>query len=68
MARVECKVDYEEMEGEYSRVEGTVVTCTKCGHQVRSYGIKRVSVRRCLILMRKQCPRGEKNKYVREDA
>lgn len=61
--QVECEVNYYEDETP-ARVE---VTCSKCGHTVESFGTSDASVRRCLALLREECPLGENNFYVDED-
>ena len=45
-------------------IPGIEATCTKCGHTTESYGQESVSIRRCLVLLREECPRNEKNYYV----
>lgn len=43
----------------------------KCGvsfrHETQSFGTSEASVRRCLALMREECPNGENNFYIAED-
>lgn len=67
MARVECEVEYEDLEGEYTDVPGVVVTCLRCDHCEESFGQTERSIRRCLLLMRENCPHGENNFYVEEE-
>ena len=45
-------------------VEGVEATCRKCGHVTESFGTDEPSIRRCLALMREECPRGQWNFYV----
>lgn len=60
--RVECDIDVEASgPGDPGR---TTAGCTRCGHQVESAGDQEVSERRCLALMREECPRGAGNFYV----
>lgn len=47
---------------------GVQATCSQCQHQVEAYGTGDASRRRCLALMREECPEGEENWYVDEDA
>jgi len=61
MARVYCDVDYTEDEDGKPMV---MVTCQECGHFTESYGHGPASVRRCLALLREECPEGKKNFYV----
>ena len=43
------------------------MTCTKCGEQTESFGQRGRSLRRCLVLMKEECPRGEENYYKTEE-
>jgi hypothetical protein len=62
--RVEAEVNEEELEGDYGPVDGVVATCTRCDHTTESFGTSDASIRRCLVLLREECPRGERNYYV----
>ena len=65
--RVECVVEYIELEGDYGNdVPSVEATCTRCGHVTQSYGDSSASVGRCLALMKEECPLGESNWYVEE--
>lgn len=44
--------------------EAVKATCGKCGHVTDSYGTGESSIKRCLILLRKECPMREANFYV----
>ena len=56
-ARVACDVVPVYLENENGReVEGVVATCSRCGHETESYGTGAASVRRCLALLRVECP------------
>jgi hypothetical protein len=48
-------------------VESVEATCSKCGHVTESFGVDSPSVRRCLALMREECPKGQWNFYVSDD-
>lgn len=62
-----CKVEYVELKNDDGRlVDGVELTCNRCGHVTESYGDGRESIRRCLALMKEECPRGESNWYVEE--
>ena len=66
--KVPCAVSYDELENENGYpVDGVVVTCSRCGHHTESFGTGGASVRRCLALLREECPRGEGNFYVAEE-
>lgn len=64
--RVECRTWTDMGENDDGAdVECTYVKCSLCGHQTTSYGTSDGSLKRCLLLMRKECPRGENNFYVK---
>lgn len=54
--------DIENDRGGYT--PGVVADCTRCDHQTTSFGESEASVRRCLALLREECPNGEENFYV----
>jgi hypothetical protein len=63
--RVECEVEYTELDGSHGQeVPGVIVSCTRCSHSEQSFGQGEASVRRCLALLRENCPNGEENFYV----
>lgn len=62
MARVACEVSETE-EREQPAVSAE---CSRCGHTTTSLGTTERSVKRCLALMRDECPRDERNFYVEE--
>lgn len=67
--RVACAVDEIERENEEGwPVPAVVVICRRCSYETRSFGTTARSVRRCLAMMYRGCPNGEKNLYVSEDA
>jgi hypothetical protein len=65
--RVEAVVYEEELEGDNGPVEGVIARCTRCDHETESFGTHEGSIKRCLVLLREECPRGERNFYVDED-
>jgi len=66
--KVECEIEEDDVENEGGRlIDGVVATCSRCGHTTESCGTSDASVRRCLVLMREECPQGENNFYVVED-
>jgi hypothetical protein len=72
--RVRCAIDDVELEGDLIvregspvMVDGVCATCSRCGHETESYGRSERSVRRCLVLLREECPMGESNFYVADD-
>lgn len=65
MAEIECELDYVTLENDRgNEVDGVRVTCPECGHETESYGTGAASVRRCLALLREECPEGKKNFYI----
>lgn len=66
--QVECEVDYHEIEGDYGPVDSVTVTCSRCGHEVSSFGDGGASIRRCLAVLNEECPKGENNFYFCEEA
>lgn len=64
--RVECEVTETELEGDYGTVDGVTAECSACRHETESFGTSEASVRRCLVLMRDECPIGEDNYYAEE--
>lgn len=66
--RVECSVEETTLMSETGDdVPSVVVTCHRCGHSTESFGTGERSIRRCLVLLREECPEGEENFYVDED-
>lgn len=65
--RVACSVDETELENDEGRpVDGVEVTCSRCQHSTESFGTGPASVRRCMALLREECPNGEENFYYAE--
>jgi hypothetical protein len=66
--RIGCEIDYTTLVNDDGYdVDGVTVACSRCGHQTESFGQSERSIKRCLVLMREECPKGENNFYV-EDA
>ena len=65
MKSVMCAVLDVELDDDYgTRSKGkVVVTCSRCTHKTESLGTSERSVRRCLALMREECPKDERNYY-----
>ena len=63
--KVNVKVKEVDLDGDYGRsVAGVWALCPRCGHETESFGVDEPSYKRCMALMRKQCPRGENNFYA----
>ena len=66
--KVTCEIQEKTFVGETGRpIPGIRAHCTRCGHETESYGTSHVSIRRCLYLMRAECPEDEHNYYINED-
>ncbi len=65
--RVLCEVDTVDLEGDHGDVEGVQVTCSRCDHCTESFGTSDASIRRCLALLREECPNEENNYYYADD-
>jgi hypothetical protein len=65
--KVTAIIEETMLEGDYGEVEGIGATCSRCDHITESFGTTGSSRRRCLALLREECPRGESNFYVAED-
>jgi len=71
MARIDVSIeDVDDVEDEDTGEtrSGVRATCGDCGFQTESFGQGDGSRRRCLALMRRDCPEGQANYYVDEDA
>ncbi len=66
--RVECEVVQVELENDDGvPIDGVCATCSRCEHETHSFGTGEASVKRCLALLREECPNGESNFYVEAD-
>ena len=66
--KVACEIEERDLENEDGReIQGVAATCSRCGHETESFGTGEASVRRCLVLLREECLKGERNFYVAED-
>ena len=63
--RVECSVDY--CDRSFDEPPYVVATCSRCGHETKSFGHREASVIRALALLREECPEGQENFYVTDD-
>lgn len=64
--RVECTVEEKQLDGERGPIDGVEVTCGRCGHTEESCGTSDRSIKRCLVLLRENCPEGWANYYFAE--
>jgi hypothetical protein len=65
VAKVQVDVEEVELENDCGvMIEGIKVTCGRCGHEVEVFGTSDASVKRGCVMLRDECPRGERNFYV----
>lgn len=65
MDQIKCTVSEVTLENDGGiEVDSVQATCTKCDHTTQSFGTGEGSRKRCLVLMREECPQGEENFYV----
>jgi hypothetical protein len=65
--KVQCHVEELELEGDRGMVPSVELTCSRCDHKTESYGTSGASIRRCLAMMREECPYKEENYYVADE-
>jgi hypothetical protein len=65
--QVTAIIEEVELEGDYGPIDSVEAACTRCGHVTESFGTSEASIRRCLVLLREECPNGESNFYVAEE-
>lgn len=67
MGKIYCEIQEETLENDDGfEVEGVRAICSKCGHETESFGTEENSIKRCLVLLREECPEKENNFYVQE--
>ena len=49
-------------------IPSVMATCTRCEKTAESHGTGSASIRRCLVLLREECPRDESNYYIARGA
>lgn len=63
--RVEVSIEEVVLQSEEGRdVDGVCARCSRCDHETESFGTSEKSVKRCLVLLREECPNDENNFYV----
>ena len=66
--RVTCDIEETTLTNDEGYdVDSIEATCGQCGHVTESFSVDEPSIRRCLALMREECPRGQWNFYVGSD-
>ncbi len=67
MSKIFCEVEYSTDENDEGvEVDCVIVTCSKCGHQVQSWGDSDQSIKRSCAVMSEECPESESNFYEAE--
>jgi hypothetical protein len=62
---VNCEVQEVTLYSQTGRpISGVRVVCSRCEHEAETFGTGQASVRRCLALLREECPTEEDNYYV----
>lgn len=68
MSRVKCQITKATLTNDDGRdVDGVIAYCNRCGHETESFGTSESSIKRCLVLMREECPLTQGNFYIAED-
>ena len=63
--RVPVEIEEVVLQSEEGRdVDGVIARCSRCDHETESFGTSDRSIKRCLALLREECPEGEDNFYV----
>ena len=64
---VHCSIEEVTLTNERGKqVPGVRCECLHCGHTTESFGTGDGSRKRCLVLMREECPDDEENFYVED--
>jgi hypothetical protein len=63
--KIRCEIRETTLENEEGfDVQSVCATCPRCGHETESFGTSERSVKRCLVLMREECPKRSHAFYV----
>ena len=66
--RVNAVIQETTLTNDYGHdIDGVEATCCRCGHTTESFGNGENARRRCLALLREECPNCENNFYVEAD-
>jgi hypothetical protein len=65
IVKVYCDIEEITLENENGRdIPSLQAVCSRCDQRTESFGTGERSRRRCLVLLREECPEGESNFYV----
>lgn len=68
MSRIRVEIAEVTLENDAGfEVDSVQATCSECDHQTESFGTSDASIKRCLVLLREECPLGQDNFYVADD-
>lgn len=66
--KVPCEIRLVELDGDGgATVESVEATCPECDHCETAYGTGEASVKRALVMLRENCPRGMSNFYFQDE-
>jgi len=65
--QVPCIAEVVKVKGAHGPVDGTQVTCLRCGNTVTSFGTSARSAERCLAILHNSCPKREDNFYYESE-
>lgn len=63
LPEVVCTLENCTIDNGTGPVKSVRAVCPKCGHEEESFGRGEASVRRCLVMLNRNCPNFEKNYY-----
>lgn len=65
--RVKVEIEEITLEGDHGPVDSVCARCSRCDHETESFGTGEASVKRCLALLRDECPKDENNFYQADE-
>jgi hypothetical protein len=65
---VQCDIEHVEIKNDDGiPIDGVCATCSLCKHEVESFGTSTASARRCLAIMRQECPHDASHHFYTAD-
>ena len=61
--KISVQIFEEDVEGDYSTVDGLRVVFERCGHEIEVCGTSDASARYAAVKLSEECPQNEKNYY-----
>lgn len=66
--KIPCELDFTTNPNHRGiLVDCVIAVCTRCEHTTESFGTHDASIKRCLVLMREECPYDEQNFYIEDE-